>query len=133
MKRTVPIEIAGKTYPLRQTLHVTEWMYEKFGNLQDMLKTMVTEATSVSALLDIMAELMKQGAAYENKFGDPEEDWTRGEDGQVLFLSREDLGLICDDTYLADFINKILEAYDLAVAEEIKAVETPETKKSKKK
>lgn len=133
MKRTVTIEIAGKKYPLRETLHVLEWIQEKYGDLSQMLESMVSGASQVGALLDIMAKLMEQGAAYENRFGDPDADFERNGSGDVTYLSRDDLGLICDDDYLAAFIRSILDAFDLARKNEIEGVETTEAKKSKKK
>lgn len=133
MKRTVTIEIAGKKYPLRETLHVLEWIQEKYGDLPQMLESMVSGASQVGALLDIMAKLMEQGAAYENRFGDPDADFERNGSGGVTYLSRDDLGLICDDDYLGPFITAILNAFDLARKTEIEGVETTEAKKSKKK
>ena len=97
MKRTVSVEIAGKTYPLRQTLGVLEWIEEKHGNLASMLESMVSGASQIGTLLDIMAELMKAGAAYETKYCDPEAEFERDDKGRCVFLSREDLSLICDD------------------------------------
>ena len=133
MKRTVNVEIAGKTYPLRQTLGVLEWIEEKHGNLASMLESMVSGGSQIGTLLDIMAELMKAGAAYETKYGDPEVEYERDDKGRVLFLSREDLSLICDDDDLPGFIDCILEAFELAKKTEVQATETAEAKKSKKK
>lgn len=132
MKRTVAIEINGLKYPLRQTLNVTEWMTGKYGSLTNMITALGSEGSSVSALLDVMAELMKQGAAYEDRFGDSE-NWTLDDNGHVAYLTREDLGLFCDDDDIVEFTKKILEAYNLATAEEISAVETSEAKRAKKK
>lgn len=136
MKRTVTIEIAGGKYPLLYNGNAIEWVENTFGNQQDMINAMLEGSKSpTGALLDVMAKLLEQGAAFENckRFSNSNEDYVRNEAGDVETLSRDELGLIFDSDDYGLFTKKIIEAMELANKREIEGTETPEAKKSKKK
>lgn len=133
MKRTVTLELDGKRYALRNTLAATEWLQENFGDLKKLLESMGDYKTQVKTMIDVTAVLMKQGAAYENRFGDHDSDFERDSDGNVVYLSRDDIALMFDADDILDLTKAILEAFNLGNATEMEATETSETKKSKKK
>lgn len=133
MKRTVTLELGGKKYALRNTLAAMEWLQENFGDLTKLLETMGDYKTQVKTMIDVTAVLMKQGAAYENRFGDPDSDFERDANGNVVYISRDDIAVMCDSEDILNLTLAILEAFNLGNATEIEATETSETKKSKKK
>lgn len=121
MKRTVTLEIDGKKYPLRKSLLAIEELTE-----------VESWGSPITTLLIQIAAFMKAGAAYET-YKKHFDEWALDEDGNVAYLTAEELKAILDDDDFVKLSGKLAEVLELAESEEIKAVETPEAKKSKKK